>query len=316
VTRHILGKGVDEQATLSPVCIMSGRTVSLVLGSGGARGLAHIGVIQWLEHHGFDIRSIAGTSMGALVGGIYAAGRLPLYTRWATALERRDVIRLLDFSFSRNSLFKGERVIGELKVLIGNPDIGTLPVAFTAVATDMDSGREVWLNSGPLFDAIRASMAIPTVFAPYTIQGRRLMDGGLVNPVPIAPTLADNTDLTIAVNLNGEPRSLPPSVEQAEGRRDGGRYRENIAKLINELQHRWGPEAEESGFFDIVSRSMDIMQDLISQFKLTAYAPDITVDIPRNVCSFYEFHRASEVIEAGRYYARQSLRDLAEEGSE
>ncbi len=292
---------------------MTARTVSLVLGSGGARGLAHIGVIQWLEHHGFEVRSIAGTSMGALVGGIYAAGRLPLYTRWVTALERKDVIRLLDFSFGRNSLFKGERVIGELKVLIGNPEIGDLPLSFTAVATDMDSGKEVWLNSGPLFDAIRASMAIPTIFSPYTFQGMRLMDGGLVNPVPIAPTLADNTDLTIAVNLNAEPQALPPSVHAVSKRRESNRYRENIAKLINELQQRWGTEAEdESGFFDIISRSMDIMEDLIAQFKLTAYPPDIIVNIPRNVCSFYEFHRASEVIEAGRHYAHQTLQGLVE----
>ncbi|HKJ22454.1 MAG TPA: patatin-like phospholipase family protein [Gammaproteobacteria bacterium] len=294
---------------------MTARTVSLVLGSGGARGLAHIGVIQWLEHHGFEVRSIAGTSMGALVGGIYAAGRLPLYTRWVTALERKDVIRLLDFSFGRNSLFKGERVIGELKVLIGNPEIGDLPLSFTAVATDMDSGKEVWLNSGPLFDAIRASMAIPTIFSPYTLQGRRLMDGGLVNPVPIAPTLADSTDLTIAVNLNAEPQVLPPSAHAVSKRRESNRYRENIAKLINELQQRWGTEAEdESGFFDIISRSMDIMEDLIAQFKLTAYPPDIIVNIPRNVCSFYEFHRASEVIEAGRRYAHQTLQGLVEGG--
>ncbi|MCO6411442.1 MAG: patatin-like phospholipase family protein, partial [Thiogranum sp.] len=183
---------------------MKKRTVSLVLGSGGARGYAHIGVIGWLQDHGFDIRSIAGSSMGALIGGIYAAGKLDAYANWVRALERRDVLQLLDLSFGRSGLFKGERVIRALRDLIGDYDIEDLPVSFTAVATDLDAEKEVWLSKGPLFDALRASIAIPTLFTPFECNGRRLVDGGLVNPLPIAPTLRDMTDLTIAVNLSGQ----------------------------------------------------------------------------------------------------------------
>jgi NTE family protein len=136
-------------------------TVSLVLGSGGARGLAHIGVIQWLGENGYTIRSIAGASIGALVGGIYAASKLDIYAQWVSALERMHVLRLLDPTIGSSGLFKGERVISVLRELIGDCAIEDLPIAFTAVATDLDSGQEVWLRNGKLFDAIRASMATP-----------------------------------------------------------------------------------------------------------------------------------------------------------
>jgi NTE family protein len=179
------------------------KTVSLVLGSGGARGLAHIGVIEVLEEKGFEIHSISGSSMGALIGGIYAAGKLQVYSDWVQSLERLDVIRLLDFSFGGAGLFKGRRIIGTLKEMIGDCNIEDLPIAFTAVATDLEAEKEVWLSRGPLFDAIWASIAFPTIFTPKVYQGRRMIDGGLINPIPIAPTLRDRTDLTIAVNLSG-----------------------------------------------------------------------------------------------------------------
>ncbi len=190
-------------------------TVSLVLGIGGARGLAHIGVIQWLTENGYDIRSIAGSSMGALVGGIYAASKLEVYTEWVSALERMQVVRLLDPAFGRSGLFKGERIMGVLRELIGDFDIENLPVSFTAVATDLESGEEVWLREGKLFDAICASIATPLIFTPFKHRGRMLLDGGLVNPVPIAPALNDTTELTVVVNLSGPIESRPPPLKRA-----------------------------------------------------------------------------------------------------
>ncbi len=216
------------------------RRVSLVPGSGGARGLAHIGVIEWLCAQGCVIESIAGTSMGALIGGIYATGKLDVYADWVRALERRDVIRLLDFSWQRAGLFKGERVVSALKSLIGEHDIGDLPISFTAVATDLESGKEVWLSKGPLFDAIRASIAIPTIFTPYEINGRTLVDGGLVNPVPIAPTLHDMTDLTIAVTLSGPPSNPAPaaSAKDTDTQRAEIAYQRLIRDFVDSLQQR------------------------------------------------------------------------------
>ena len=213
------------------------RTVSLVLGSGGARGFAHIGVIQALVKNGFDIRSIAGTSMGALVGGIYAAGRLDVYTRWVTALERGDVIRLLDFAFDRKGLFKGEKIINLLRDLIGDRNIEDLPVSFTAVATDLRTHKEVWLRRGPLFYAVRASISIPTIFTPFDYLDMQLVDGGLLDPIPIAPTLHDHNDLTVAVGLNGTP---DPELNRADPapERPFSFYHQRIARYIEALYQR------------------------------------------------------------------------------
>lgn len=287
------------------------KTLSLVLGSGGARGLAHIGIIEVLTQRGYDIRSIAGSSMGALIGGIYAAGKLDVYARWVTALQRTDVIRLLDFAFDRAGLFKGERIINVLKDLIGNRNIEDLPVAFTAVATDLNTEKEIWFNRGSLFDAIRASIAIPTVFTPYNYQGMQLVDGGLVNPIPIAPTLRDQTDITIAAALNGRPDpqlERPQEAPNHDSENSGG-YHQRIVDFIEDtLQPRRQPE--EPGFIDVVARSMDTMQNAISRLKLAAYSPDLIIEVPRNACAFYDFHRASELIELGRRCAENTLDEM------
>lgn len=278
-------------------------TVSLILGSGGARGLAHIGVIEWLGENGYEIRSIAGSSMGALVGGIYAAGELDVYRRWVSALQLLDVLRLLDLSFDGRGLFKGDRLMGALRNLIGDRDIESLPLSFTAVATELDTGREVWLDRGSLFDAIRASIAIPTVFTPQEIGGRQLVDGGLVNPIPIAPTLRDMTELTVAVNATAPLRGAAPAPEQeaeAAPAAQGDGYRRRIAQFLAALGDRAAPKAPDLGLFDVISRSMDTMQSRIARFHLAAQAPDVLIEIPRDACQIHEFHRARELIRVGR----------------
>lgn len=285
------------------------RTVSLVLGSGGARGLAHIGVIQSLIEEGFDIRSISGSSIGALIGGIYATGKLEVYTEWVRALERLDIIRLLDFSFGRSGLLKGGRIIEALRELIGEHNIEDLPISFTAVATDVYAEREVWMNSGPLFDAIRASIAIPMIFPPCDYHGRKLLDGGLINPIPIAPTFKDFTDITIAVNLGAKPEpefeGPAPELEKPSATSS---YQIAIREFIEGLQQRlMKREPGDMGFFDIVSRSMETMQNTVARLKLAAYSPDVVIDIPRNVCAFFEFDRADEMIAIGRERSRKVI---------
>ena len=276
-------------------------TLSLVLGIGGARGLAHIGVIQWLTENGYDIRSIAGSSMGALVGGIYAASKLEVYTEWVSALERMQVVRLLDPALGRSGLFKGERIMGVLRELIGDFDIENLPVSFTAVATDLESGEEVWLREGKLFDAIRASIATPLIFTPFRCGGRMLLDGGLVNPVPIAPTLNDTTELTVAVNLNGPIESSPPPLKRAPIPGDGT-YRRRIHAFIESLRYSKAktPAAPVRGILDIALASMEAMQSTVTRLRLAAYSPDVMVEIPRNACGLLEFWRAEELIALGR----------------
>lgn len=274
--------------------------------------MAHIGVIQGLEDHGLEIRSISGSSIGALIGGIYAAGELETYREWVCALERLDVLRLLDLSFSGTSLFKGERIINTLKELIGEQNIEDLPISFTAVASDLKECREVWLSRGPLFDAIRASIAFPTIFSAFSYNGRKLVDGGLLNPIPIAPTLRDMTDLTIAVNLSGPPRKVlerQPAPQPARSERN--RYHRMVVEFIDGLQKKTnGVHKDEAGLFDIVSQSLDAMQSTIAGFKLAAYSPNLVIEIPKDICSIYEFERAKELIEIGRCEAGKVLEGL------
>lgn len=292
-----------------------GKNVSLVLGSGGARGLAHIGVIQVLEQHGYQIRSISGSSIGALIGGIYAAGHLSTYTQWVTALDRFDVLKLLDVSFSGSAFFKGDRIISTLRELIGDRNIEELPISYTAVATDLDENKEVWLSSGPLFDAIRASIAFPTVFSAMNYNGKTLVDGGLLNPVPIAPTLRDHTDLTIAVSLSGKSKKLPePLPEIVDKGSQNGSYHQKIIDFIDVLQRKGNHRNnhQDENFFDIISKSLDAMQSTIARLKLAAYTPDVVIEIPKNVCTIYEFERARELIEIGRNETESVLSNFFE----
>ena len=288
------------------------KTVSLVLGSGGARGHAHIGVIRALEERDLEIRNIAGTSMGAIIGGVYATGKLETYTQWAYSLTRSDIVRLLDLSFSRKALFKGERIFRVLQELIGNRDIEQLDRGFTAVATDIDAQREVWLNRGALFRAVRASAAVPGVFDPVEIDGRTLVDGGIVNPVPIAPTLNDRTDLTIAVNLNSMSEGYEPPKGAVD---DGGDDRENsfgerVAAFVADLVDTDDDDTPVPDAAELLTQSIDVMQGAIARLKLAAYAPDEVIEIPRDACSFFEFDRAREMAELGYERTARVLTEL------
>jgi len=289
-----------------------GRRISLVLGSGGARGHAHIGVIRAIEERGLKIQNVAGTSIGALIGGIYAAGALDTYTKWAYRLNTPNVVRLLDFSF-RGAVFKGERVFEALSELIGDKQIEELPLGFVAVATDIGSEREIWLNEGPLFSAVQASCAVPGVFAPVRRNGHTLVDGGLVNPIPIAPTLSNDTSLTIAVNLNatsGHYLSASPGKQNGDTGKDEV-YRNRITRFMGELfngDDTGAPDLPDTR--EMLVRSIDIMQGGIARLKLAAYSPDIVVEIARDSASFFEFNRAEELAELGYERTLLALEDL------
>jgi NTE family protein len=278
--------------------------ISLVLGSGGARGLTHIGVIRCLEDHNYDIKYISGSSIGALIGGIYAAGELDVYVEWVKALKRRNILSLLDISFSRKSIFKGEKIIGVLKEIIKDRTIDDLPIGYTAVATDIVEQKEVWITHGSLFDAIRASIAVPMIFSPIKNSDRLLVDGGIVNPVPIAPTLNDNTDLTVAVALNGPPEIFESKNHAERGNDEApskNKYQLGIEKLIDSMMPKEGVKnnKHDLGIFNLMTQSMDTMQSSIARFKLAANRPDIMIEIPRNLCGWLDFDRAEELIEFG-----------------
>jgi len=287
------------------------RTVSLVLGSGGARGLAHIGVIEELEAHGYEIRAISGSSMGALVGGIFALGELQTYTEWVEGLSQGDVLGLLDWSFSGGGMIRGDKLIRKLKELVGERDIEDLPISYTAVAVDIHRGREIWMSEGSLFDAIRASIAIPAVFAPHRYRGRTLVDGGLLNPVPVAPTLRTLTDLTIVVDTNGPAPESGAGDEDADDSEDGnaGLLRRMIG-YVESLGTSEASAADGMALSGVLMRSLETMQEALTRHHLAVFRPDLVISIPRNVCMVHEFHRAAQVIELGRKVARERLEAL------
>jgi NTE family protein len=286
-------------------------TIALALGAGGAKGLAHIGAIEELEAQGFQIVAIAGCSMGALIGGIHAMGKLHIYRDWVCSLDKFDVLKLVDwsFSFSGGGLIKGEKIFGTLLDLIGDITIEELPIAYTAVATDIEREREVWLTRGSLFEAVRASIAIPTLFRPHTIDGRVLVDGALLNPVPVTPLIRDRADYLVAISIDGPAESAAPEELPApEKPRPRG-----FGRLLEKLRPGNGnakadlEKPTEPGAIALLNQSMDLMQANLSRLRLAAYQPDLLVQMARNVSSIYEFYRARELIELGRERTRAAL---------
>ena len=315
------------------------KTVSLVLGSGGARGHAHIGVIEELLSRNYKIIAIAGCSMGALVGGIYAAGKLRQYEEWATSRSYIDILRLVDLSFDTFGMIRGDKVFAIIQDLVGPHLIQDLPISYTAVATDLTNQKEVWFQEGDLFEAMRASIAIPSLFAPVIKGDRILVDGGLLNPVPIVPTVSAHADIIVAVNLSAPPvtrggEELEPLYTDKHGFMDdwdagialGGAGQSDSPKAksrpkpLKVKSERLRKRSNKIGRLEMIYQSVEVMQSSLTQYKIAGYPPDVLIEIPKSSCRFYEFYRAKEMIDIGREAAKHvmdhyehSLR-LAEEG--
>ncbi|WP_323753807.1 patatin-like phospholipase family protein [Marinobacter sp.] len=218
----------------------NGKTVALTLGSGGARGYAHIGAIEVLHERGYKIIAVSGCSMGALVGGMYAAGKLQEYKDWVTGLGQFDVLKLLDVTFTSIGAIRGEKVFSVVREILGDTRIEDLPMSYTAVATDLLAHKEIWFQEGPLDQAIRASIAIPSVVTPLVLNGRVLVDGALLNPLPIIPTISAHADLVMAVNLSGEDdqhRRIPDAAFSSDN--DEGRDIEEWVGAVRDKASRW-----------------------------------------------------------------------------
>ena len=286
------------------------KTVSLVLGSGGARGLTHIGVIHWLEAHGYAIKSISGCSIGALIGGVYAAGKLDVLEEWMRAITRTDLVGYLDFTWKRDGFIKGDKIINTLINLIGDQLIEDLPIPYTAVAFDIYREKEAWLQSGSLFNAIRASISLPFIFTPFNDNGTILVDGGVLNPVPIAPIFSDKTDMIIAVNLGGP--FQPAMQKQAEMTfaSSTSALSQQIKQFFQSLQSKPSSDVDRGvSPYEMYYQSFEAMQGTIARLKLAAYPPDKIVEIPRNACGTMEFYRAAEMIDYGYRMAEKFLAD-------
>jgi len=294
-------------------------TVSLVLGSGGARGMAHIGVIRWLEEHNYQINSISGSSIGALIGGIYAAGKLDECEAWCKQLSNTDIIGLADFAWDRSGLIKGDKLVKAFKGILGDPNIEDLAIPFTAVATDIENEKEVWLQKGSLLDAMRASTALPMIFTPFHKRGITLVDGGVLNPVPIAPTFGQTNDLIIAVNLGGKAKVAELKAIAVEPDLKEGSWLNDASALFDSLLAQFHSEIPEAPLIwdmvDISNKAFDSMQSSIARQQLAAYPPDILIEIPRNACGRLEFTKIHEMIKLGYQTAEHTLGNRNDDAS-
>ncbi|SFA79874.1 patatin-like phospholipase family protein [Algoriphagus aquimarinus] len=288
------------------------KSVSLVLSSGGARGLAHVGVIEELEKRGYQIAEIAGCSAGALVGGMYAAGKMDEFKDWICHLDRLDVFSLMDFTFSTRGFIKGEKVYNALKKVINDCQIEDLNVPFYCNAVDYISGNEVIFREGSLYSAIRASGSIPTVFQPARFQRHELIDGGVLNPVPLSLLQHADENMIVVVGLNANDSELViPPKKDATGKSFISLpawvtdYRTKMRQYFPEQVKEEKPASLSS--IGLMTRSFDLLQDRFSALLIEKYEVDVSVQVARNQAGTLEFHRAEELIEIGRAKAIQAL---------
>lgn len=293
------------------------KNVALVLSSGGARGIAHIGVIQELEKSGYTITSIAGTSMGALVGGLQAKGSLPEFTEWLLKFTKMDVIKFMDLTINRGGLVKGEKIMKTLGDFFGESLIEDLPVAFACVAADLNSHNEIVFAKGDLLQAIRASISIPTVFQPVTLNGKILVDGGVINPLPLDLIKRSPDDMLIAVNVNA---NIPYNLTRKKA--VSSEHETHYGKVRAMLNQRWSgvieqyvekyknekpPSPKPVNLFDVISESINLAQNKIASMYIEKYNPDLLIEVSHNSATTFDFYKSEELIEAGRKACRKAL---------
>ena len=275
-----------------------GKKVSLVLSSGGARGIAHIGIIEELEKRGYEICSISGTSMGSLIGGIYASGNFEIFKKWLYSLTTVEILKLFDFTLSKNGLVKGDKIFKEFRKFIPDKNIEELPIPFVAVSTDIINNKEVVFESGSLFQAIRASISIPTFFKPLISGNTVLVDGGLLNPTPVNRVKRFDDDLLFVVNVEAQKNKTSSEYKSLE------KEEQQTTKLNQILPIK---QSDQLGYLQILNKTIGIMLNQISELTIEKYNPDMLITIDRERFGTYDFHRYSEIVEAGQEIAKIKL---------
>ena len=293
--------------------------IGLALGGGAARGFAHIGVIRTLIARGIVPEVIAGTSIGALAGALYATNHLDAFEEWARKLTRRSLFSYLDFSFSGSGLIRGDRLAEHLNTQLGETTVDQVPVRFAAIATEVGTGHEIWLTRGRLIDALRAAYALPGIFTPVLIGNRWLVDGALVNPVPVSAARALGARLVIAVNLNADLFGRGTTVasfgpdEPDEGWLAQIRRRHGVNGVAEHLVKRQVlGTAERPGISTVMMEAFNIMQDRITRARLAGDPPDVIVNPRLGSIGLLDFHRAAEAIDAGAEAAEKALAPIEE----
>ena len=281
------------------------KDVALVLSSGGARGLAHIGAIEELESQGYRITSMAGCSMGALIGGVYAAGKLEEFREWMKTVDKKKMLELTDFSLSLNHLVKGSRIIKAIMEFVPDVLIEDLPIPYCAVATDWISGREVVISKGSLFEAIRASISLPSFYEPVHRDGMILIDGGVVNPIPLNRVKRQQGDLLVGVDVSGHDYKAQWEKHQKQVERQK-QDKSLKAKLLDMII----PDNIEFNYYTLLSRTSSIMirQNSILMAQLTK--PDILIDIQMSRYSSFDYDKSERLIAIGRNKTHKALTEI------
>ena len=280
------------------------KKIALVLSGGGARGLAHIGAIETLESHGYEITSIAGCSMGALIGGMYAAGKLPEVKDWVLALDRRKVLSLVDFSLSLTHLVKGDRVMEALKEIVPDVNIEDLPIPYTAVATDWNSGKEVVFDHGSLYDAIRASISIPLFLNPVRREEMLLVDGGLVNSLPLNRVVRHSGDLLFGINVSTHDYQGELLMQQFVERKLLSKSMP--AAVMNRIMKHF--EGININYVTLLMRTIAIMLEQNTRQQILISRPDLVVQVPMKRYGVFDFDKAAAILQIGKHKTSRALR--------
>lgn len=292
------------------------KKVTLVLSGGGARGIAHIGVIEELERRNYEIVSVTGTSMGAMVGGYFAAGQIDIFKDFMVSLDRRKVLNLVDFTLSRQGMVKGDRVFKAIEELIPDASIEDFKIPYAAVAVDLLNSREVVFREGSLFEAIRASVSIPTVLTPVKTQQGLLVDGGVLNNIPISHAPRVDDDLLVVCNVNARIPAQHPVISYEEDQKKKKAYKKKVEEFQthlrkvlpgNPLEKREQSPEEKMGYFNLINTTINLMTYHMAQLSLQHFTPDVLIEVSRDSCGTYDFFKADEMIEAGRIAATNSL---------
>ena len=279
------------------------KDVALVLSSGGARGLAHIGAIEELEAQGYRITSIAGCSMGALVGGVYAAGKLKDFREWMKTIDRKKMLELTDFSLSLNHIVKGTRIIEAIMEFVPDMPIENMPIPYCAVATDLNSGHEVMFRRGSLFKAIRASISLPSFYEPVQIGNMTLIDGGVTNPLPLNRVARHKGDLLIGVDVSGHDYKT-----QTEIQHELAEKRKHSRSLSQQILNRLLPDSLDFNYYTMLSRASSLMirQNSILMAELTK--PEMLVDIQMSRYGSFDYDKSEKIVAIGRQKTLQAIK--------
>jgi NTE family protein len=278
------------------------KDVALVLSSGGARGLAHIGAIEVLEAQGYRITSIAGCSMGALIGGVYAAGKLGEFREWMKTVDRKKMLELTDFSLSLNHIAKGSRILEAIMEFVPDMPIENLPIPYCAVATDLKAGHEVVFDKGSLFDAIRASISLPSFYEPVQRDGMILIDGGVTNPIPMNRVARHEGDILVGVDVSGHDYK-----KQSEIQEELAEKRKRSTSLSQQILNKLIPDNLEFNYYTMLSRVSSLMIRQNSILMAQLMKPDVLVDIQMSRYGGFDYDKSEKLIEIGRQKTLQAL---------